>query len=141
MTPIAHTQAGLIVMVKNFDACVAFYRELFGLKCLHEKAQGDFQLACLEFGSGYLMIESAPSCLEVAGAKGVERNPTTLRFNVPDIDAALERVHAHGLEARVVSFEWGTTIDLTDPDGNRVSIRDARGFDEDCARFAAATAG
>ena len=131
MTCILHSKTGIILVVKNFDECVAFYRDLFGLKMLHEKEQGDFRLACLEFGTSYLMIETEPPYPQTANEKNVDENPTKLRFNVPEINAALKIVQSFGIEAQIDEFDWGSTINLTDPDGNRVGIRDEMGFDSD----------
>ena len=135
LVSITHSKTGIILVVKNYEACVAFYRELFGLKVLHEKSHGGFRLTCLEFGSGYLMIESEPPYPVAVPEKTIDQNPTKLRFNVPDVDAALKAVHEFGLEAEIDRFDWGSTINLTDPDGNWVGIRDERGFNRDNSEF------
>ena len=137
MNSISHSQTGIILVVKNFEECVAFYRDLFGLKVMHEKKHGDFRLTCLEFGSSYLMIETEPPFPKTADEKGLDQNPTKLRFNVPNIKAALRTVHAFGLDAHINECGWGSTINLTDPDGNRVGIRDERGFNRDNAQSSA----
>lgn len=131
METISHSKTGIILVVRNYEACVAFYRDLFGLQVLHEKDQGDFRLTCLKFGCGYLMIETEPPFPQTTEEKDIDQNPTKLRFNVPDIEAALKTVRAFGVEAQIDEFEWGSTINLTDPDGNRVGIRDERGFEDD----------
>ncbi|MGI9516296.1 MAG: VOC family protein [Pirellulaceae bacterium] len=138
MTSISHSKTGIILVVRNFEECVAFYRDLFGLSVMHEKVQGDFRLTCLEFGTSYLMIETEPPFPQTAHEKNVDQNPTKLRFNVPDIEAALKIVRAFGVDAQIDEFDWGSTINLTDPDGNRVGIRDERGFDSDSAPSSAA---
>ena len=137
MTKIKPSKTGIILVVNNFDECVAFYRGLFGLKVLHEKIQGDFRLTCLEFGDGYLTIETDPSAPATAAEKTINQNPTKLRFNVRDIDAALKTLLDLGIEAKIEKYEWGSTINLVDPDGNRVGIRDELGFEADSKLFLA----
>ena len=133
---VAHTKTGVILVVANFDECVEFYRDLFGLKVLHEKANGTFRLTCLEFGSSYLMIESAIPSAQAATDEIPGRNPTKLRFNVPDIESALKRVREYGLDAQIETYDWGSTINIVDPDGNPVGIRDQQGFNRDNDIFA-----
>ena len=112
----------MILNVRQFDACVGFYRDLFGLETLFEERRGAFRLACLEFGGSYLMIETGG--LAKPGAKPVGDNAAKLRFNVADIEAALAALKAYGIEAEIAVHDWGSTIDIRDPDGNRVGIRD-----------------
>lgn len=132
-----HSMTGVILVVRNFDECVAFYRDLFGLNVMHEKEKGDFRLTCLEFGGSYLMIESAPPFPQTAPEKSLDQNPTKLRFNVRDIEAALKNVRSFGIDAEIENHDWGSTINLTDPDGNRVGIRDDLGFSRDNAEYSA----
>ena len=42
---------GLILNTERFDQCVAFYRDLFGLRQLFEKDEDGFRLVCLEYGA------------------------------------------------------------------------------------------
>ena len=113
---------GIILNVEKYRECVAFYRELFGLKVLFETPD----LTCLEFGSCYLMIEKEG----VANPRGksMDENSTKLRFNVPDVERALQKVRAYGIHAAIERHPWGSTINLHDPDGNRIGIRDEAGF-------------
>lgn len=121
-------RTGVILNTENFDACVAFYRDLFCLPVMFEKQEGDFRLTCLDFGGAYLMIETGGNaCPE---GKSVAGNATKLRFNVRDLGAALAAVTAYGLEATIEDHPWGSTINITDPDGNRVGIRDEQTFSD-----------
>jgi len=117
---------GIILNVEHFDACVRFYKDVFGLPEMFSKTEGDFRLTCLEFGNAYLMIETEG--VAVPSGKDVSRCPTKLRFNVPDIHQARASLHQHGIEAEVMDNDWGSIITLYDPDGNRISIRDEAGF-------------
>jgi lactoylglutathione lyase len=120
-------RTGIILNVEKFDACVSFYRDLFDLEVLFEEAYGDFKLACLEFGGSYLMIETGG--IAKPGGKSMEEAPSKLRFNVADLDRALARIRSHGIEAEITRNDWGSTISLFDPDGNRIGVRDEETFE------------
>ncbi|QTP59196.1 glyoxalase/bleomycin resistance/dioxygenase family protein [Billgrantia antri] len=117
---------GIILNTENFEECVAFYRDLFGLRQLFEKKEGDFKLTCLEYGNGYLMVEQGGK------AKNGVKTPTEasfkLRFNVEDLEEALAEIRAWGIQAEIQESSWGRTINISDPDGNRVGVRDEAGF-------------
>jgi len=117
---------GIILNVEKYDECVVFYRDLFELKVMFTKIEGDFKLACFEYGSGYLMIETEG--FSEPNGKSIQSCPSKLRFNVPDIEAACWRVESFGISANIVKNEWGSTINIFDPDGNRIGIRDEMSF-------------
>ena len=117
---------GIILNTEHYDDCVVFYRDLFGLPVLHEKRSGDFRLTCFAFGGAYLMVETGGSAS--AAEKTIEQSPAKLRFNVMDMDATLKRINDFGLNAKIEKFAWGETINICDPDGNRIGIRDEATF-------------
>lgn len=117
---------GIILNTENYAECVAFYRDLFGLPLLFEKNEDDFKLTCLEYGDGYLMVEQGGKAKR--GIKSPEEGSFKLRFNVEDLEAALAEISAWGIEASIHESSWGRTINISDPDGNRVGIRDESGF-------------
>ena len=117
---------GIILNVENYDECVSFYRDVFELKVMFTKVEGDFKLTCLEFGDSYLMIETEGYA--DTNGKSIASCPSKLRFNVQDINDALIRVKQFNLSHEYTENDWGTTINLHDPDGNRVGIRDEAGF-------------
>ncbi|MHA7815021.1 MAG: VOC family protein [Pseudohaliea sp.] len=119
-------RCGLILNVANFDACVSFYRTVFGLNELFSKVNGDFRLTCLEFGSAYLMIETGG--VASAEEKTSAQSPTILRFNVADIQEAFDAIRKQDSKARLIRNDWGTIVRCTDPDGNPISIRESAGF-------------
>jgi lactoylglutathione lyase len=123
------TKYGIILNVKEFEECVKFYKELFDLPELFSKADGDFKLTCLELGDSYLMIESGG--ISYPNGKDMSQNPTKLRFNVLDIKDAHQKIGVYGIETEVIETDWGSVINIYDPDGNPVSIRDDQGFQED----------
>ena len=117
---------GMILNTEKFDECVAFYRDLFGLRQLFEKDEDGFRLNCLEYGDGYLMIEQGGKAKD--GVKSPEEGSFKLRFNVDDLEEALAEIRAWGIQAVITESTWGRTININDPDGNRVGIRDETGF-------------
>lgn len=117
---------GIILNVENYDECVSFYRDLFELKILFSKVEGNFKLTCLEFGTAYLMIET-DGFSEPSG-KSIQFCPSKLRFNVSDIKNALNRLENFNIPFDCIESEWGATINIYDPDGNRVGIRDELSF-------------
>ena len=117
---------GIILNVEKYDECIEFYCAVFDLKVMFSKVEGDFKLTCLEFGSGYLMIETEG--FSEPNGKSIKNCPSKLRFNVPDINEAFERVNGLGVPCKLIENEWGSTINIYDPDGNRIGIRDEPGF-------------
>ena len=117
---------GIILNTENFEECVAFYRDLFGLRQLFEKKEGDFRLTCLEYGNGYLMVEQGGKAKN--GVKSATEGSFKLRFNVEDLEEALAEIRAWGIQAEIQESSWGRTINISDPDGNRVGVRDEAGF-------------
>ncbi len=73
------------------------------------------------------MIETGGAALP--SGKSLALCPTALRFNVSDIEEALAHVREWDPGAEIVPYQWGSVIRTHDPDGNRISIRDAEGFE------------
>jgi lactoylglutathione lyase len=119
-------RTGVIINTENYAECVSFYRDLFGLRVLFEERYGEFRLTCFEFGGAYLMVEKDGYARP--GGKSIRENSAKLRFNVADIEAALKTITHFGIETEITRHEWGSTIDIFDPDGNRVGIRDEATF-------------
>jgi len=119
-------RTGVILNTENFEDCVSFYRDVFKLKQIYEECEGDFRLCCLDFGGSYLMIETGG--VAKSDGKAVSECATKLRFNVDDIDLALESLTQYGIKAEINRNDWGSTINLHDPDGNRIGIRDEMTF-------------
>ncbi|PAU71153.1 VOC family protein [Vreelandella alkaliphila] len=117
---------GVILNTEHYLECVAFYRELFGLHQLFERDEGGFKLTCLEFGHGYLMVERGGKAKK--GVKSPEESSFKLRFNVDDLEEALRVIRSWGIQTTIIENAWGRTINIADPDGNRVGIRDDAGF-------------
>lgn len=120
-------RTGIILNTENYEACVAFYRDLFGLRVMFVKEDDESHLTCLDFGGSYLMIEQGGKAMPAG--KSPADSPHKLRFNVPDIYAARAKLVEFGIEAQILEFGWGRVINIHDPDGNRIGIRDDEGFE------------
>jgi lactoylglutathione lyase len=119
-------RTGIILNTENFAACVAFYRDQLGLKELFRKSEDGDQLCCLEFGGAYLMIETGGSARPQG--KSLQECPMKLRLNVQSLEETKRVLNDRGITAEIITFDWGATINLFDPDGNRVGIRDEPRF-------------
>lgn len=80
-------------------------------------------LLVLDIGGAYLLIETGG--LANDSEKKISQNPTKLRFNVEDLSLALKQTQVYCPKAQIKDYYWGSTINVTDPDGNRVGIRDS----------------
>ncbi len=110
---------GIILGTERFEECCVFYRDVLGLAVWYEKET----LLCLRFGNGYLMIETGGVARK--GRKSQAGNPTMLRFNVDDVEAASEQLRKQGIAVDVQSYSWGTVGTFLDPDGNACEFKDA----------------
>lgn len=119
-------RTGVILNTDNYDACVSFYEKVFDFEVIYREKNDTFQLTCFEFGDSYLMIETGGHA-NPAG-KSVSENPAKLRVNVADIQEALATLRSHGIDSEIKHNTWGLTIDIHDPDGNRIGIRDEPTF-------------
>ena len=96
---------GIILNTENFEACVAFYRDLFGLRQLFEKDENGFKLTCLEYGEGYLMVEQGGKAKN--GVKSPKEGSFKLRFNVKDLEKALGEIREWGIDVDITENPWG----------------------------------
>ncbi len=119
-------RTGVILSTENYQECVAFYRDLFGLKILFQDEHAAFRLTCFEWGGSYLMVET--DGWATPGGATAKKNSAKLRFNVSDINAALEAVQSYGIDTEIVEHDWGRTIEIHDPDGTLIGIRDEATF-------------
>ncbi|MGH8504628.1 MAG: VOC family protein [Stenotrophobium sp.] len=110
-------QYGIILFVEKYEECVAFYRDVVSLEVAYAKDS----LTSFRFGSAYLMIEQGGR--GASQEKGRHQNPTVLRFNVTDLEAAAAELRGKGVPVESQSFDWGRIGVFTDPDGNRCELK------------------
>jgi len=110
---------GVILGTELYDECLIFYRDVLELPVWFEKDG----LCCLHFGDGYLMIETGGHAHEKR--KSTEHNPTILRLNVDDVNAAADLLETRNVSVQRNTFSWGVVATFTDPDGNTCELKDA----------------
>jgi lactoylglutathione lyase len=117
---------GIILNTERYEECVAFYKDTLNLTIMFQLKEEHSYLTCFEFGGAYLMVEKEGIAKD--SEKSMSENPTKLRFNVSNIDDARDHLTKMGIAAIVNRQVWGSTINISDPDGNRIGIRDESGF-------------
>ena len=123
------SRTGIIVNVEKYAECFDFYRHVLGLPILFQKSELNFELCCFEFLDSYLMLESG-GVADVQG-KSVKKSPIKIRFNVDDINQASKHLQQKGINHVVEWYDWGANINIFDPDGNRIGIRDEQKFKQE----------
>ena len=98
------------------------FKNLFGLRIIFEQQE----LTCCDFQGSYLMIETGGHAKPEG--KTPRENSAKLRFNVADIDKALHKIQSCGIQASISRHSWGSTINIYDPDGNRIGLPDEGTF-------------
>ncbi|MBL4907778.1 MAG: hypothetical protein JKX94_10035 [Sneathiella sp.] len=127
------SRTGIILNTEKYVECVQFYKDLFGFDTLYEEKESDFRLTRLDFCGTYLMIETGGTAK--SRGRSIVDSPVKLRINVSDIEQALKTIENYGIKAVIVKSDWGSTINIFDPDGNRVGIRDDATFVGQMKRF------
>ncbi|WP_067587991.1 VOC family protein [Endozoicomonas ascidiicola] len=122
------SRTGIILNTENYDACVEFYHQIFELNIIFQKQEGSFRLTCFDFNGAYLMVETGGYANSIG--KSVKEGSMKLRFNVPDINDALASLQSKGIDAEIQESSWGSTINIYDPDGNRIGVRDEITFSQ-----------
>ncbi len=103
-------RTGVIINTERYDECVSFYKNLFGLTVMFEEQHGEFRLTCFDFAGSYLMIETGGHARPEG--KTMNQSSTKLRFNVSNIEEALETIRAYGIDAQIIRNDWGSTINI-----------------------------
>lgn len=110
-------ESGMILFLENYEENVTFYTDKLGL-ALRERKDG---LSKLDFGGSYLMIEDRG--VSSVTEKTRAQNPTVIRIEVQDFNGAINELRNRGVTVQVQRFDWGTIGAVTDPEGNRIEIK------------------
>jgi lactoylglutathione lyase len=105
-------ETGILLWVKNYEACVDFYSNVLELKTRFQKPY----LTTFDFGDSYLLVEKEDP-VHGAIVRGA-RPPFILRLNVSDVQQAIWQLRAKGVEVEFNNHDWGDTGQFHDPDGN-----------------------
>lgn len=117
-------RTGIILYTLAYEACVAFYAKVLGLKIMFTAQD----LTCFEFGSSYIMVERDDT--DTGTPLESERIKTCLRMNVPDVRQLAELLRAQGVEVDYQEHAWGTVAKFYDPDGNLCAFKDSPKFEK-----------
>ena len=112
---------GTLVVVKDCDRALKFYRDMFGLQLLHDN-DGNMEL------EGGLYLQEAKYWEEFLQKSITSRsNSTELYFEEADIDSFVEKLEKLYPKTeyvnRLMTHSWGQrTVRFYDPDGNLIEV-------------------
>ncbi|PTU32554.1 hypothetical protein CJD38_00020 [Stenotrophobium rhamnosiphilum] len=86
-----------------------------------EVAYTKHSLTCFHFGSAYLLVEQSDG--NSRQENGHNKNPTVLRFDVTNLEAAATELESKGVSVERQLFDWGHIGVFSDPDGNRCELK------------------
>ena len=115
----------VLLFVDDFEAAVSFYRDAIGLT-----------VAEMDPGAGYrpmvdfAYLESEGAALEIfdqethgAALAGDGAGRTAIGFNTSDVAEARTKLVGAGAEpGPIVERDWGSYIDVRDPEGNPLQV-------------------
>jgi len=130
---VKFVRTGIILCTERYVECVEFYGTVFKLDKLFERNERGFQLTCFDFFGTYLMIEMGG--VAKSTPKDIYENPTKLRFNVENLEEAQQSLLRHQINCKIEHYEWGDVINIVDPDGNRIGIRQDKSFSSQMDTF------
>lgn len=119
-------RTGIILCTEKYVECVTFYESVFKLKKLFEKDEQGFRLTCFDFFGSYFLVEMGG--VAKSTPKSIRENPTKLRFNVENLENAQQSLLQRNIDCKIEHYEWGDVINIVDPDGNRIGIRQENSF-------------
>ena len=119
-------RTGIVIRTEKYQECVDFYTKIIGLKVTYKESKDNFKLSFLEFGGAYLLIETGGKAQPEGKAKGVDENPSVLRFDVHDALETLKMLKAHQVKTWFHDFEWGKIVIIYDPDGNEIQFKEPK---------------
>ena len=113
--------------VSDFERSVKFYSEGLGLEPADIWNNGQGQALILEMGQATLEIFDETQAQTIDQLEAEQRVSGQIRFalQVPDLNAAMERLLAHGatLVHQPVRTPWGDfNVRLQDPDGMQITL-------------------
>jgi lactoylglutathione lyase len=102
------------IYVRDMARSLAFYRDLLGLPLVGDE---DWVEAPLPGGMRFALHRAHE------GMEELSSGTIHVDFEVADADTAAERLRTAGVEVReAMREEWGTAIEVVDPDGYRVYL-------------------
>ena len=124
---MTHMQLRVALTTADYDRLVRFYCDGLGLEpaALWHNEQGRAMLLDMGRATLELFDEAQAETIDRIEAGRRVSGPVRLALQVPDLDAALERLLAHGatLVHPPVTTPWGDrNARLQDPDGMQITL-------------------
>ena len=116
-------RTGLILYVKAYKKCVAFYAEILNLSILFQNEN----LTCFDFFGTYLMVEKEDRVEYLEGDSEI-KNYNCLRINVDDVRAISEQLKQRNVNVDYQEHSWGAIAKFKDPEGNLIAFKDEESF-------------
>lgn len=116
-------RTGLILYVKNYEACIAFYSEILRLPMLFQNEV----LTSFDFFGTYLMVEKEDR-KEYVEAISELKNTMCIRINVDDVFKISEELKKKNIPIDYQEHSWGKVAKFKDPEGNLIAFKDEEGF-------------
>src|SRR5215211_6761836 len=108
------------IPVSDVDRAKAFYTEKAGFNADHDHSVGD--------EIRFVQLTPPGSACSIAFGNGIVHTPPGsvqgLQLVVADIDAAHAELESRGVEvSEIQTFDWGSFVFFSDPDGNGWSVQ------------------
>ena len=116
-------RTGLILYVKKYEACIAFYSEILILPILFKNED----LTCFDFFGTYLMVEKEDRKKYLEDSSEM-KNTMCIRMNVDDVFKISEELKNKKVEVDYQEHSWGKVAKFKDPEGNLLAFKDEEGF-------------
>lgn len=115
------------IFVRDADAAVAFYRDVFGAAELFRQTMPDGTILFVELAVGpdRLLVSEEVAALNALAPPTVGGSPVLLMLETEDVDGAADRALAAGgeLEMPVAEMFWGERYGIVrDPFGHRWAL-------------------
>lgn len=116
-------RTGLILYVKAYKKCVAFYSEILNLSILFQNED----LTCFDCFGTYLMVEKEDRADYLDDDSEI-KNFSCLRINVEDVKEISEKLKQQNIKVDYQEHSWGTIAKFKDTEGNLIAFKDEETF-------------
>ncbi len=115
--PITDRISVVYVYVSDVGRSVAFYRDLLGIPLVSDEHDPAWAEAQLPGPLRFALHRAHP------GAEPQTPGSVRINFETQDVAAAAERLRAAGVRVgEILREEWGSAVDVYDPDGYRIEL-------------------
>ncbi len=116
VTPLVSRVNVVYLYVRDIERSLAFYREVLGLPLERHDSDPNWAEATLEQGLRFALHAAHGDMQPLGGTVRVN-------FEVDDVDAAVDRLQAAGVEVgEIFREQYGSHVEFVDPDGYRFDL-------------------